>query len=354
MKKIIFALTVYSILFTAFFTVKAVNAGDTVTVNQPVFDIAINGEKIATRDAKYPPIVYNDVTYLPISDKHSGNTYNYMNCLGIICGEDRSYSKYGKLFIRNMWFERDIPQNVVFEKTDSITSDMTAVVTEHSNVIVNRFGNIREIVLRDYPMLEIKGVKYLPMTYDIACSGLGLSMSFSSEKGLEIQKPGIPPRIVSVPQFEVVLSGVKYRNEIAKYPFFSYNNIVYMPLTEGICDFMGIKFRHLTADTDNYERLIVGNKTERNDNADFDYIKEGDVLSMALAEPFDGELYVNSWSTRWHTYGMEYPPMMLGEVYYIPLTWQIAHDHFGWEYFFSAKSGLVIDCGNTAKPEADF
>ena len=46
--------------------------------------------------------------------------------------------------------------------------------------------------------------------------------------------------------------------------------------------------------------------------------------------------------------------MMPGEVYYIPLTWQIAHVHFGWEYSFDAKSGLVIECGNTAKPEADF
>lgn len=345
------ALICFCFMTACIFSVKA---AENVEVEMPKFDISFNGVKVEADDARYPIIVYKDVTYIPVEDKHTVGQYNYMSALGFVCGEGRSNTKYRKLFVRDLWLEKNIPDVVAFEKNDgAYDGDMTAQVVECSGIIVNRFGNVREVSVKEYPILSFRGKEYLPMTYDVACTGLGLSMKFSSEKGLELSRTNIPQRIVSVPSFDVTLNGVKYRNEVAKYPFLQYNNIVFMPLTENIADFMGIKFRHYDARANFYECVVVGNKHERGETADFGYIKEGESFSFGILEPFDGELYINGFATRWHNFGMEYSPMMVGDVCYLPLTWQIAHDHLGWEYSFDMKNGLVLDSRNTFKPEFD-
>ena len=117
-----------------------------------------------------------------------------------------------------------------------------------------------------------------------------------------------------------------------------------MPLTKGIADFMGISFTH-TEETANYSRsLDVSIAEKTTDTPDFGYISEGDSFSLSVNETFDGELYINGKGTKWHTYAMEYPPFSVGDVWYLPLTWQIAHDYLGWEYTFDAKSGLSLKC----------
>ncbi len=352
---------IYGMIFTVALTLGlslgalAQESDTTVEVCLPPFTVSFNGVEIDTSDAEYPIIVYNDITYLPVEDKHT-TEYNYMSHLGFVCGEDRSYSFYRKLFVRNLLFEKSIPQTIEFSKLENAGErELIAQVSENSNIIINRFGNVREVVTKEYPILIFNRREYLPMTYDIACGGLGLSMSFSADKGLEISRAHIPQPIVSVPSFDVTLNGVKYRNEIAKYPFLVYNEITYMPLADGICDFMGIEFEHNEATAEYAENVIASKKNERNEQADFDYVKDGDSFSFSLCEPYDGELYINGYGTRWHTFGMEYSPLVMGDVYYLPLTWQIAHDYLGWEYSFDMRNGLVLDVGDFSRvAEAEF
>lgn len=312
-----------------------------VKVELPKFDITLNGIKYDGKDAKYPIVVYKDITYIPVEDMHS--EYNYMSCLGFVCGENRSYSKYKKLFVRNLLLEKNIPESIVVPRTQESTDELYALVSENANIIINRFGKVREVVTKEYPILVIGGVDYLPMTYEIAHNCLGLGYEFSQERGLLLTRTNIPPRIVSVPSFDVTLNGVKYQNERAKYPFLIYNDITYMPMTKGMADFMGVKFTHTAATSHEFENLDVSNISERSTVPDFDYIIEGESISFAVGETYDGELYINGKGTRWHTFGMEYPPFSVGDVWYFPLTWQIAHDYLGWDYSFDISSGLSLD-----------
>ena len=353
MKKVKF---IFNMLLCAFllyamtFTASALSPGDKVNAELPRFDITFNGEKIDTTTARYPVVVYNDITYIPVSDKHTTG-FNYLQYLGVDCGEKRSYHAYHKLFLRNMFFERDFPDKVEFTPFSGERNVITATVSENRNIITNKFGDVKEYVTDEYPMLTIDNVDYIPMTYKLAHEYLGLWYSFSTDTGLSLSRANIPERIVSVPSFDVTLNGVKYQNDKAKYPFLYYNGITYMPLTKGICDFMGLNFVHKDAAGTYFEALAVSNKHARSDVPEFDYIKEGDVFSFALYEPFDGELYINGESTKWHTFGMEYPPLRLENVYYLPLTWQIAALHFDWEYSFDIQNGLVLDSRNAFRPE---
>ena len=332
------------------FATKAVSSGDTVKVELPEFDISLNGEVVDTSNARYPFVVYNDITYIPASDKHTTD-YNYLQYLGVDCGEQRSYSVYKKLFVRNMFFERDFPKTVEFTLNSGERSEIYATVSENRNIITNKFGDVKEYITDEYPILTIDGACYIPMTYKLAHEYLGLGYSFSTDTGLSLSRAEIPDRIVSVPTFDITLNGVKYQNERAKYPFLFHNDITYMPLTKEIADFMGLDFVHKDATATYFESLAVANKHARSDVPEFEYIKEGDVFSFALLEPFDGELYINGESTKWHTFGMEYPPLRMGDVYYLPLTWQIAALHFDWEYGFDVQNGLVLDSRNAFRPE---
>lgn len=350
MKKYFYLFAFLFFTLTLTVSANALSQGDKVNAELPRFDITFNGEKIDTTTARYPVVVYNDITYIPVSDKHTTG-FNYLQYLGVDCGEQKSYFVYKKLFVRNMFFERDFPDKVEITPLSGERSVITATVSQNRNIIVNKFGNVKEYITDEYPILTIDGVDYIPMTYKLAHEYLGLGYAFSSEKGLSLSRANIPERIVSVPNFDITLNGVKYQNDKAKYPFLYYNGITYMPLTKGICDFMGLNFVHKDAAGTYFEALAVSNKHARSDVPEFDYIKEGDVFSFALYEPFDGELYINGESTKWHTFGMEYPPLRLGNVYYLPLTWQIAALHFDWEYSFDIRNGFVLDSRNSFRPE---
>ena len=116
----------------------SVKAAENVEVEMPKFDISFNGVKVDADDASYPIIVYKDVTYIPVEDKHTVGQYNYMSALGFVCGEGRSNTKYRKLFVRDLWFEKNIPDVIAFEKNDgAYDGDMTAQVVEYSGLIVN-------------------------------------------------------------------------------------------------------------------------------------------------------------------------------------------------------------------------
>ena len=56
----------------------SVYAEEEVDVNIPGFDIVIGGESIDNQHNKYPMIVYNDITYFPM-------TWNFSRALGEFC-----------------------------------------------------------------------------------------------------------------------------------------------------------------------------------------------------------------------------------------------------------------------------
>ena len=339
MKKHLAVLTVICGLFAAFMLLAGAE-NDKVAVTLPKFDITINGIKYNNKNTKYPIVVYNDITYLPIETDSSD--HNLMSYLGFTCADNKSYAVYGRLFIKSIILPKSIPSKITMPKSNANHAKLTAVISPNKRIITNHYGKVREIKLSDYPILNVNGTEYLPMTYQIAREHLGLGYSFSPEKGLELTSATTNPKAVTVPDFDITLGGVKYRNEISEYPFLIYNDITYMPLTKGIADFMGITFTHTEETANDSESLDVSKAKKITDVPDFGYVQEGDSISLAIGETFDGELYINGKGTKWHTYAMEYPPFRVGKVWYLPLTWQIAHDYLGMEYSFDTANGLSL------------
>lgn len=97
---------------------------------------------------------------------------------------------------------------------------------------------------REYPFLVYKDITYVPMTwYDSRV--LGLETTWSREKGLDIKKAKVTSRYepyrstkknaksyqAQIRQGTLTLNGKTITNESEEYPFLTFRNITYFPLT---------------------------------------------------------------------------------------------------------------------------
>lgn len=109
-----------------------------------------------------------------------------------------------------------------------------------NNVSVDSINN-------KYPILSYKNITYIPLTYEMGAA-LGIVTAWSDSTGLSISK-GTPSgsaafvqdlntrneagqnKEIAIAQFNVYLNGQWINNAEQTYPFITFNNITYMPLT---------------------------------------------------------------------------------------------------------------------------
>ena len=150
-------------------SVSQVSAAQTVDVTIPEFAILINGDKISNSYAKYPCIVYKDITYFPM-------TYNDSRALGLVA----DWTAEEGLVISKA---ESTPCDPDFEQGDDKNTCGIATVTA-AKITVN--GKIIDNSVEEYPILLFRNITYFPLTWRFAVEEFGWGYRFTSKIGLEI------------------------------------------------------------------------------------------------------------------------------------------------------------------------
>jgi hypothetical protein len=137
----------------------------------PNFSVCINGTEINTGTSEYPPLVFNDVTYVPLTSDI--------------------------LIYLNLSYQWDDPAHLIFNRASEEAGIMSTFCPEFQNGTCVR-GNHCNIVKVDkgimingtqisnqYPIINSKNINYLPLTTEII-SGLGLSGGWNQSTGFEL------------------------------------------------------------------------------------------------------------------------------------------------------------------------
>ncbi len=154
------------------YEVKAAEAKP-VKVEIPQFPVIINGQVIDNEYNQYPLLVYNNITYLPLT---------YYGC--------------GFLGIKIAWYEN---KQVFYIGSDSITEsklaidgkqtqnekEYTAYVFDYK-VAVNTIDSdeFLENEKISYPVLNFRGITYLPLTWNFAVCKFDWKLTFDCITGL--------------------------------------------------------------------------------------------------------------------------------------------------------------------------
>ena len=142
--------------------------GSKVTATIPTFPVTMNGQVVDNTYREYPFLVYNDITYFPM-------TYWDMRFLGV----------------SNTWTAET--GSVII--TDGTTSDykptLTDIANKNKNVAIINTGkfkvNGKEIdnLKEEYPILSFRDVPYFPLTWSW-CQEFGWNISFDTTNGLAV------------------------------------------------------------------------------------------------------------------------------------------------------------------------
>ncbi len=140
-----------------------------VPVTLPTFDVTLNGTVIENENRQYPLLVYNDITYVPM-------TYHDCRFLGL----ETAYNQADGLGIN----KSDLT-GAYYEDTAAKKNNKRATAQLVSgNVKVNgkQIQNSRET----YPLLLYRDVTYFPLTWRYAVEEFGWNYHFDSKTGLVI------------------------------------------------------------------------------------------------------------------------------------------------------------------------
>ena len=147
-----------------------------VTVTLPTFPVEINGIVQDQTKIEYPFIVYQDITYVPM-------TYYDARLLGL----STAWNDATGLAILPLNFIPDsetAQQNYVpYTSTATNKSTYTAAIAAFDITVNNKtIDNNSE----EYPLLIFRNVTYFPLTWRFAVDEFGWKYSFSAEAGLKI------------------------------------------------------------------------------------------------------------------------------------------------------------------------
>lgn len=143
---------------------------------------------------------------------------------------------------------------------------------------------------------------------------------------------------VGLPKFNVSFNGTNVESSNRQFPLIVYNDITYVPMTYYDCRYLG-----LTTMWENETRTLY---IEKNDItcAYRDYAWQWENAESFNSGICDFNIVINQ--TNIDNSQEEYPLLTYRDVTYLPLTWKIAAEEFGWDYLFDAAEGLSIISDN--------
>ena len=144
MKKSIFSfLAIIVLCITLGFSVNA-QANDNVQITIPTFKVTLNGNVIDSVNSQYPLIIYNDITYFPM-------TYNDSRLLGI----ESSFTTESGLEI----VSGTIPSSV-YQPYYSNTPNNSTYNASIANFRICVNGRIIDNSIEQYPILLFRDITY--------------------------------------------------------------------------------------------------------------------------------------------------------------------------------------------------
>ena len=153
-----------------------------VSISLPEFEIKMNNVTIENDMRKYPFIVYNDITYVPMTYQDSKflglntdwNKYNGLN----ICKIDSVWKKSPEMQAFTYSPEMQSVENI---SKDQASISMGDIKINGEQIDVN---SIRDA---EYPILVYRDVTYFPLTWHYAVEEFEWEYSFDSINGLIIR-----------------------------------------------------------------------------------------------------------------------------------------------------------------------
>ena len=141
-----------------------------VTVQVPTFKVELDGVAYDDQHAKYPLLVYQDVTYFPM-------TYQLTRSLGLVTGWDNKKGLYIAQHEEECREEADMSGN------NKLGGKYTATVPTYP-IIVNGWSvdNSKE----SYPLLNFRGVTYFPLSWHYAYEEFGWEIQWDAKTGLQV------------------------------------------------------------------------------------------------------------------------------------------------------------------------
>lgn len=166
-KKIIIIL-----LLIVVFTTRIVfgETGD-IDVKIVEFDVHVNETKILTEESQYPALIYNNITYFPM-------TSDYLSGLGL----SLSFSSEEGLRISKSSVVGDLQQNFLGQNNTLGMSDKANLAQFAIRINGQEIDNSKEI----YPIILYKDVTYFPMTWRFVVDEFGLETTWSETDGFRI------------------------------------------------------------------------------------------------------------------------------------------------------------------------
>ena len=136
-----------------------------VNVNIPSFAVTLNGTKVSSVTREYPLIVYNDITYFPM-------TYYDSMYLGLVPGWDNGTSTFS--------VSKGSSSGEYFAYATSNvnkTNDTAEICSFNITVNGKKIDNKTE----QYPLLVYRNVTYFPLTWRFAVEEFGWEYSYTGE-----------------------------------------------------------------------------------------------------------------------------------------------------------------------------
>lgn len=140
-----------------------------VTVTLPTFPVTLNGSEMVPMYDEYPVLVYNGITYFPLTGYYGG----YLGFSTTWADNTLTVQKVKGMTKNLRWYE----------KPEANKNTYTASVAPWK-VVIN--GNTIQNSKEAYPLLQFRDITYFPLTWRFAVDEFGWYYSFDEKNGLII------------------------------------------------------------------------------------------------------------------------------------------------------------------------
>ena len=134
------------------------------------FDVFLNGVKVNNVNNDYPLIIYNDITYFPL-------TWNYVKWMGL----DINWSEYEGLIINRSL------SNQSYATYETVINDLSQDFNVRiPNYKITVSGEEIDNCNEAFPFINFRNITYFPLTWENAVERFGWNYSWSPSDGLKI------------------------------------------------------------------------------------------------------------------------------------------------------------------------
>ncbi|GAA3412439.1 hypothetical protein ACFFNY_22990 [Paenibacillus hodogayensis] len=165
----------YTIVFSLCMSLLAPDARSqaataSVKVTLPDFQVSLNGHTVDNEYREYPLLVYNGITYFPM-------TWFDSRLLGL----ESIWSPAEGLYIK----QSPVTSSYVANKSERRNADVYTAEIPSTSVTIN--GSTIDNTKEEHPLLNFRDVTYFPLTWRFAHDQFGWEYEWDNSAGLTIQ-----------------------------------------------------------------------------------------------------------------------------------------------------------------------